>query len=54
MSIQRTREQTGTAVLHGWLSFLLNYTSLRVGIHLQVAQLLEDGATAGYSSLLLR
>lgn len=53
MSIQRTREQAGTAVLHGQLSFLLNYTSLGVGIHLQVALLLEDGATAGCSSLLL-
>lgn len=39
-------------MLHGQLSFLLNYTSLRAGIHSQVAQVLEDGAAAGYSSLL--
>jgi len=50
----RAGEQTRTAVLRGRLSFLLNYTSLGAGIHLEVAQLLEDGATAGYSSLLLR
>lgn len=54
MTIQRAGERTGTAAPHGRLSFLLNYTSLGAGVHLQVAQLFEDGATAGYSSLLLQ